>query len=153
MDIGDFLSANDAISDIRARDKTLLLKELCARAAAALKLDAEGISGEIFKREELGSTGVGGGVAIPHARVQGLKAPFGVLARLQKPIDFNAIDGKPVDIVFLLLLPAAPAGEQLNALASVARRLRDPDAVRALRGASDNAALYVAMANDSRPTK
>jgi PTS system nitrogen regulatory IIA component len=145
MDIGDFLSPNDAIPDIRARDKTLLLKELCARAAAALKLDAGSIAGEIFKREELGSTGVGSGVAIPHARVQGLKTPFGILARLQRPMDFNAIDGKPVDIVFLLLLPAAPAGEQLNALASVARRLRDPDAVRALRGASNRAALHRAM--------
>jgi PTS system nitrogen regulatory IIA component len=149
MDIGDFLSPNDAIPDIRARDKTLLLKELCARAAAALKLDAEGISGEIFKREELGSTGVGGGVAIPHARVQGLKTPFGVLARLRKPIDFNAIDGQPVDIVFLLLLPAALAGEQLNALASVARRLRDPDAVHALRSAPDSGTMHRVMVANS----
>jgi PTS system nitrogen regulatory IIA component len=145
MDIGDFLSPSDAIPDTRARDKTHLLRELCARAAAALKLDAKSISGEIFKREELGSTGVGGGVAIPHARVQGLKTPFGVLARLQKPVDFNAIDGQPVDIVFLLLLPTAPPGEQLNPLASVARRLRDPDAVRALRSAPDKAALHRAM--------
>jgi PTS system nitrogen regulatory IIA component len=149
MDIGDFLSPKDAILDIRAPDKRLLLKELCARAAAALKLDGEQISSEILKREELGSTGVGDGVAMPHARVQGLKTPFGILARLQRPMDFDAIDGQPVDIVFLLLLPAVPAGERLNALASVARRLRNPDAVRALRGAPDKAALHRAMVTSS----
>jgi PTS system nitrogen regulatory IIA component len=145
MNIGDFLTVNDAISEIRARDKTSLLRELCGRAAATLELDAVTLVGEILKREDLGSTGVGGGVAIPHARVQGLNAPFGILARLQRPLDFNAIDGQPVDIVFLLLLPAAPAGEQLNALASVARRLRDPDAVRAMRSAPDSATMYRVM--------
>jgi PTS system nitrogen regulatory IIA component len=150
MDIGDFLSVNDAISDIRARDKTFLLKELCGRAAAALKLDAGNLAGEILKREDLGSTGVGGGVAIPHARVQGLKTPFGILARLQRPVDFNAIDGQPVDVVFLLLLPAAPAGEQLNALASVARRLRNLDAVRALRSAPDSATMHRVMVTNSQ---
>jgi PTS system nitrogen regulatory IIA component len=150
MDIGDFLAANDAISDIRARDKTSLLKELCGRAAAVLKLDAGNLAGEILQREDLGSTGVGGGVAVPHARVQGLKTPFGILVRLQRPVDFNAIDNQPVDIVFLLLLPTAPAGEQLNPLASVARRLRDPDSVRALRSAPDSATMHRVMVTNSQ---
>jgi len=74
-----------------------------------------------------------------------LKGPFGILARLQKAIDFDAIDGQPVDIVFLLLLPTTPAGEQLNALAAVARRLRDPNAVHDLRRAPDSASLHRAM--------
>ena len=82
---------------------------------------------------------------MPHARVQGVTKPFGMLARLRRPIDFDAIDGQPVDIVFLLLLPATPAGEQLQALASVARKLRDPETVRDLRRASDSAALFEAM--------
>jgi PTS system nitrogen regulatory IIA component len=145
MDISNFLSPGDAIFDLRASDKTRLLKDLCIRAAAALKLDSARLSTDILKREELGSTGVGGGVAIPHARMQDLKRPFGILARLRRPIDFNSIDGQPVDIVFLLLLPAAPAGEQLNALAAAARRLREPSALRDLRCAADAAALYSAM--------
>jgi hypothetical protein len=80
-------------------------------------LPAEQISGEILKRQELGSTGTGGGVAIPHARIEGLNRSFGILARPNKPIDFEAIVGRPVDLVFLLLLPANPVGEQLKALA------------------------------------
>jgi PTS system nitrogen regulatory IIA component len=145
MDIREFLSPSDAIVGVRAADRTGLLKELSARAAAVLKLDAQKISTDILKREDLGSTGVGGGVAIPHARVDGLKRPLGILARLRKAIEFNAIDGQPVDIVFLLLLPAAPAGEQLNALAAVARKLRDPNTIRDLRLATDGARLYRAM--------
>ena len=102
---------------MRASDKTRLLQELTRRAATILDLPAERISTEILKREELGSTGTGGGVALPHARIQGLNRSFGILARLNKPIDFEAIDGRRVDLVFLLLLPANPAEDQLKALA------------------------------------
>jgi nitrogen PTS system EIIA component len=145
MDIKEFLSPSDTLVDVRAADKTHLLQELARRAAATLNLAAELISAEILKREELGSTGTGGGVAIPHARIQGLNKTFGILARLKKPIDFEAIDSKPVDLVFLLLLPANPAGEQLNALASIARRLRDPASLRSFRSADGAAGLYNAM--------
>jgi PTS system nitrogen regulatory IIA component len=112
-------------------------------------LDADQVSEEIAKCEELGSTGVGNGVALPHARLRGLKAPFGLLARLRQAIDFAAIDDQPVDIVFLLLLPESADGAQLNALACVARVLRDPEALRRLRGARDNEALYRAIAEPS----
>jgi PTS system nitrogen regulatory IIA component len=145
MDIGDFLSPSETTVGVRASTKDQLLKELCASAAATLKLDAESISSEILKREELGSTGIGGGVAVPHARIKGLDEPHGVLVRLRQPMDFDAIDGQPVDLVFLLLLPAAPVGEQLNALAAVARRLRDPHCVRELRRAPDSDTLFRAM--------
>jgi PTS system nitrogen regulatory IIA component len=145
MRIAEFLSPSDTVIDVRAQDKLRLLNELCNRAATALKLDADNVCAEILKREELGSTAVGGGVAIPHARVQHLASPFGMLARLRKPIDFDAIDGQPVDLVFLLLLPTAAPAEQLSALATVARRLRDPLAVRELRRAADNASVYAAF--------
>src|SRR5215831_16275337 len=115
MDVKEFLSSSDILVDVRASDKTQLLQELARRAAASLNLAAEQISAEILKREELGSTGTGGGVAIPHARIQGLKRTFGILVRLKKPIDFQAVDSKPVDLVFLLLLSAESAGVQLNA--------------------------------------
>jgi nitrogen PTS system EIIA component len=149
MSITEFLSQSNAIVDVRALDKSRLLKELCHRAASALELDGDRISADILKREELGSTGMGGGVAIPHARVPDLNEPFGILARLKKAIDFNAIDDQPVDIVFLLLLPTAPAGEQLNVLAAVARRLRDANAVHNLRRATDGASLYQSMIAES----
>lgn len=145
MELGALLSVENTLLDVPASNKTKLLNDLCARAAAALDWDAKAISSEILKREELGSTGVGGGVAIPHARIPGLKNALGVLARLRKPIDFNAIDGRPVDIVFLLLLPTAPSGEHLNMLAAVSRKLRDLEALRALREAPDRAALHGAM--------
>ena len=145
MDIKRFLSESDALVDVRASDKDRLLRELCARAGKALNLDVESISKDILKREELGSTGVGGGVAIPHARIPNLNRAYGILARLRRPIEFNAIDGKPVDVVFLLLLPPTPEGEQLNALASVARRLRDQKIVSDLRRADDSSSMYHAM--------
>lgn len=145
MELANFLSIENALVNVQAANKTSLLNDLCARAATAVGLDAKAISSEILKREKLGSTGVGGGVAIPHARMPGLKTAFGVLAHLQKPMDFDAIDGEPVDIVFLLLLPTAASGEHLNVLAAVARRLRDPATLRALREASDTVALHSAM--------
>ncbi len=145
MGIKEFLSPTDALVDVRASDKARLLQELARRAAATLNLAAERISAEILKREELGSTGTGGGVAIPHARIQGLNKSFGILARLNKPMDFEAIDSQPVDLVFLLLLPANPVGEQLKALASVARKFRDPKSLRDLRSASGTSELYDAM--------
>src|SRR5947209_2455328 len=108
-----------------------------ARAAKAAHLEVQLVLGEILKREQLGCTGIGGSIAIPHARLQNLKKPFGSMVRLRKPISYDAIDGDPVDIVFLLLLPAGPAGDQLNALASTARKLRDRDTLARLRGAPD----------------
>jgi PTS system nitrogen regulatory IIA component len=144
MEIRDFLSRDNALINVRAPDKTRLLQDLAARAASALNLDANLVSVELLKREALGSTGTGGGVAIPHARIPDLRRPFGTLARLRHAIDFEAIDGQPVDIVFLLLLPQSQ-GDPLNALASVARKLRDSEAVRRIRTAADEAELYGAI--------
>jgi PTS system nitrogen regulatory IIA component len=145
MAIAAFLNAEDVISEVRAPDKVRLLQDLSQRAASATKLDSDIILAEILKRESLGSTGMGGGVAIPHARFQDLKKPFGLLARLRKGIDFDAIDGQPVDIVFLLLLPADAGNQQLNALASVTRKLRNAETLDALRRAADGKSLYHAM--------
>lgn len=146
MNIGDLLSIDDALIGMRAPDKSALLSDLAERVAAALALDAALIRRELLKREELGSTGVGAGIAIPHARIVGLSRPFGLVSRLDKGIDFAAIDGAPVDVVFLLLLPTAPSGDQLNALASVTRKLRDPVRAAAIRRASSGAELYNAIA-------
>jgi len=144
MEIKEFLLPTDTLIKAHGADKPRLLRDLAARAASALNLDAKLICAELLKRENLGSTGTGGGVAIPHARIPDLKKPFGTLVRLKQAIDFDAIDGKPVDLVFLLLLPAQ-SGDPLNALAGVARRLRDPASVGRLRSAATDADLYSAI--------
>jgi PTS system nitrogen regulatory IIA component len=149
MDIKSFLSPGDVLMDVSAPDKARLLQKLADRAASALDLPAERILRELSAREELGSTGTGSGIAIPHARIEGIKKPFGILARLKRPIDFNAIDDQPVDVVFLLLLPTAPAGEQLNALASVARRLRNPQILHSLRAAAHYSDLFGAISAEA----
>jgi len=149
MDIADFLAASDVMIDARASDKARLLGELARLAAAKLGLASDAVSSALLQREALGSTGTGGGIALPHARLAGVKRPVALLARLAKAIDFDAIDGRPVDIVCLLLLPTDAQGEQLNALACAARALRDPDAVRSVRRAPNAAALYDALAKAS----
>jgi PTS system nitrogen regulatory IIA component len=141
MKIEDILTPSDALIDVRASDRSRLIQDMAGRAAAALGLDAAVIAQELIKRETLGSTGVGNGIAMPHARIQALQKPFGLLVRLKKPIDFDAIDGRPVDLVFLLLLPAV-ASEHLNALAAVARKLREPDRLDRMRHAPDGQALF-----------
>ncbi len=145
MNIEALLSLDDVITDVIASDKATLLHELSARAALGTGLDPVSISAAILKREELGSTGLGAGVAIPHAIVPVLSRPFGILARLERALDFAAIDEKPVDIVFLLLLPRSSGSEQLTALAAVARELRNPAIVLKLRKARDKLEAYKAM--------
>ena len=151
MKIRDVLSPTDIIVDVRASDKTRLLEQLSTQAAtkAGLAADevAREIAREIAKREELGSTGVGNGVALPHARLRRLKAPFGLLARLREGIDFEAIDDRLVDIVFLLLLPETADRAQLNALACVARAMRDPETLQRVRTVADPEALFGAIAD------
>ena len=146
MNIKEFLAPADVLTDFAASGKVSLLQGLAQRASDKLKLPAELITSALLKREELGSTGTGGRIAIPHARIPGLNKPFGILVRLKQPIDFYAIDEQPVDLMFLLLLPAESNKEQLNALASVARILRSAEAVYNLRRAHDSADLFRVMA-------
>jgi nitrogen PTS system EIIA component len=150
MNVRDFLSPADTIVERRTLDKLQLLKELSARAAANCRLDGGSVTEAILKREDLGSTGIGAGVAIPHARFSELRKSFGVLVRLKKPMDFDAVDGNPVDVVFLLL---APESDQLNALACVARSLRNPEVVAALRRTKDGAAAYQVVVRSSTTQK
>jgi PTS system nitrogen regulatory IIA component len=135
MKISDFLSPAHVMIDVHASDKGRLLEQLSAQAAAAIGLAAADVAREITNREKLGSTGVGNGVALPHARLPGLKAPFGLLARLHHLIDFDAIDGEPVDIVVVLLLPESDDSAKGNALACIARALRPAETLRKIRGA------------------
>jgi nitrogen PTS system EIIA component len=149
MKISDFLSPADVALDVRESDKTRLLQQLSSQAAAKVDLSANEVCTQITKREELGSTGVGNGVALPHARLRGLSTPFGLFARLRHGIDFEAIDNQPVDIIFLLLLPDGAGASQLNALASVSRALRDPETLQRIRSAADRDSLFQAIVDSS----
>ncbi|CAO4149371.1 Nitrogen regulatory protein [Methylorubrum aminovorans] len=145
MTVDDILAPADVVHGLRASGKTTLLEDLARRAAKSLDLDADTILAALIRREGLGSTGVGDGLALPHARLEAVRKPFGLLARLREPLDFDAVDERPVDLVFLLLLPTAEGGNHLNALACVARKLRDPDTAAALRGARDAAGLHASV--------
>ncbi len=145
MKLSDFLTPAGALIDVRASQKQQLLQELSRKAAASLGLQADYIASELMKREDLGSTGMGSGVAIPHARLSVVKRPHGIIARLKPPLDFDAIDGQPVDLVFMLLLPAPPEADQLTALALVARTLKAPGTLNRLRQAKNASDLYTAM--------
>lgn len=145
MKISEFLSPAETLLNIRASDKEKLLQELARKAAVKLNLSEDDVVSELLKREGLGSTGMGNGVAIPHARFQTIEKPFGIFAKLKQPIDFDAIDGQPVDIVFMLLLPTASEGEQLGALACVARKLRAADDLVLLRRAKNAPELYASL--------
>lgn len=147
MKISDFLSPDDTLVNVRATTKRQLLQELARKAAGSLGLSADEVLVELLKREDLGSTGVGSGVAIPHTRLAAVSHPFGMLARMKQPIEFDAIDQQAVDIVFLLLLPSAAEKEQLVPLALVARRLKAADTLAKLRGAKAAADLYAVIAD------
>ena len=144
MDIKDVLRADDVLIGLGAANKRRLLEKLAAKAGTDLSFDPEAILAALLRREALGSTGTGDGVALPHARLENLARVHGVFARLRQPVDFQSIDGAPVDLVCLLLLPVAGA-TQLDALASVARRLREKDRLARLRRARDATALREAL--------
>lgn len=142
MVIGDILLPAHVVVGLRCSDRAQLISELSSIASKTVALSRGLLSGRLLERERLGSTGVGDGVAIPHARFEELAQPFALFARLQRPIDFDAIDGKPVDLVFLLLLPASSSREQLPLLASVARHLRQQAIARELRAAADSSTAF-----------
>lgn len=145
MDIADLLAPSRVVLDIRARDKAHLITDLARLAAAqAPAVAAANIEAALLAREQLGSTGLGAGFALPHARIEGLGQWFGLFVRLTRPIEFDAIDGKPVDLLFLLLIPAGMA-EHVSALAAVSRRFRDTAMVGKLRKCATPAAAYALL--------
>ena len=131
---------------MKASGKKALLAELAAKAAALYKLDERRLFDRLLERERLGSTGIGGGIAIPHGRMAGIDKPIGVFARLGHPVDFDSIDERPVDIVFLLVAPEGAGADHLKALARIARLLRDLDIAKKLRASRDAQAIYSVLA-------
>ncbi|MET0407380.1 MAG: PTS sugar transporter subunit IIA [Hyphomicrobium sp.] len=142
LKIQSFLAPGSIALDMRAPDKITLLRDLAQRASKLVPLSSTDIFAELSRREELGSTGIGGGVAIPHARFPGIEAPVALAARLKPPINFDAIDGLPVDLLFVLLVPSSASGDHLNALAAVSRKLRERSIVDQLRTIKDAEGFY-----------
>jgi PTS system nitrogen regulatory IIA component len=143
MDLADFIAADRIVLDARVRDKAGLLRDLARRAEASSGVAAATILAALSAREALGSTGLGRGFALPHARIEGLRRFIGLFARLARPIDYDAIDGAPVDLVFLLLMPAEEGNAQVAALAAVSRRFRDDATVARLREADAAGVLNI----------
>lgn len=144
MEIRDLLSQRGVIPRLRATSKKQLLQELSERAAEISDLHERTIFDALLERERLGSTGSGKGIAIPHARLPGLTRLIGVFARLDEPIDFEAVDGRPVDLVFMLIAPASAGADHLKALSNISRLLRREEVVERLRG-SDRADAILAL--------
>ena len=134
--------------DVPATCKRSVLERLAQIASKSFGLDATEVLAKLMERERLSSTGVGGGIAIPHARLE-VPELVGVLLRLKDKVAFESIDGEPVDVVFLLLAPEADNANHLKALSRVARAFRQPGVVRALRGADTRQAAYAALIAES----
>jgi PTS system nitrogen regulatory IIA component len=145
MEIEDLITPQSVIARLRAASKKQLLQELAKRAAETTGLPERAIFDVLLERERLGTTGVGDGIAIPHGKLAELNRLHGLFARLETPVDFDAVDDQPVDLIFLLLAPEGAGADHLKALARVSRLLRDRQTCEKLRGADTADALYALL--------
>jgi PTS system nitrogen regulatory IIA component len=151
MQLADFLDFDAVKTSLSGGNKRSLLQQLANAAGQRLGLDSAAILASLLEREQLGSTGFGQGVAIPHGKIEGLTRIYGLFARLSEPVDYKAIDGRPVDLVFLLLSPVDAGAEHLKALAAVSRVTRNIATLEKVRGARTRDALAaVLMGADER---
>lgn len=151
MDLSDLIRQDAVIASLKANSKKQVIQELAERAAVLLDLPARDIFDHLLQRERLGSTGIGQGVAIPHAKLATIDTLFGLFARLDKPVEFEAIDEEPVDLVFLLLAPEAAGADHLKALARIARLMREQGVPQKLRAARDAATIYAVLTQTVEP--
>lgn len=149
MPLSDLVAPNAIIPALKVNSKKQTLHELAAKAAELTGQNERTVFEILLQREKLGSTGVGNGIAIPHGKLAKLATLFGLFARLDRPVDFEALDGQAVDLVFLLLAPEGAGADHLKALARVARLLREPDIARKLRNSRDAETLYAVLAMHS----
>jgi PTS system nitrogen regulatory IIA component len=149
MEIGDLLAPRSVIANLRVSNKKQALQELAKRAATATGVVERRIFEVLSERERLGTTGIGMGIAIPHGKMPEITRLFGLFARLERPIPFEAIDDQPVDLVFLLLAPANAGADHLTALARVSRLLRDRATCNKLRGTNNPDALYALLTDQA----
>ena len=149
MEISDLITTDSVVADLRVTSKKQSLQELSKTAAEITGLHERVIFDVLMERERLGTTGVGNGIAIPHGKLANLDKLHGLFARLDKPIDFQAIDEQPVDLIFLLLAPETAGADHLKALARVSRLLRDKTVCDKLRGTDQSEALYALLIEET----
>ncbi|MQB22038.1 PTS IIA-like nitrogen-regulatory protein PtsN [Agrobacterium tumefaciens] len=142
MALADLLHQDAIIPALKVNSKKQLLQELAAKASRITGVTERDVFDVILQRERLGSTGVGHGIAIPHGKLSSISSITGVFARLETPVDFEALDDQPVDLVFLLLAPEGAGADHLKALSRIARVLRDPELVAKLRATDSDTAIY-----------
>jgi nitrogen PTS system EIIA component len=145
MSVADLLTPDAVIPSLKVASKKAAMQEIASRAAELVGQNERAVLEVLMQRERLGSTGVGSGIAIPHGKLPKLPGLFGLFARLGRPIDFEALDNQPVDLIFLLLAPEGAGADHLKALAQVARLLRDPAVARKLRESDEPEALYAVL--------
>ena len=151
MPLLDFLSPEAIAPSLKANSKKQALQDLASHASRLVARDEREIFDTLLQRERLGSTGIGEGVAIPHGKLPRLGRLFGLFARLERPIDFEALDGEPVDMMFLLLAPEGAGADHLKALARVARVLREPGIHERIKAARDASAIYAVLTQEPTP--
>ncbi len=147
MELSHLITPKAIMAQVRASSKKKVLQQLSAHAAELTGVKETVILNALLEREKLGSTGVGHGVAIPHARLDAIDCVYGVFARLAESVDFDSVDDHPVDLVFLLLAPKDASVDHLKALHRVSRLLREKQLRTKLRGANDAGALYALLTN------
>lgn len=145
MEINDLISSGQVVANLHATSKKQVLQELSRRTADITGLHERAIFDTLMERERLGTTGVGNGIAIPHGKLPDIDRLYGLFARLEQPVDFQAIDERPVDLIFLLLAPESAGADHLKALAKVSRLLRDSATCEKLRGTDTGEALYAIL--------
>jgi PTS system nitrogen regulatory IIA component len=145
MEISDLLQPEAVVAHLKAVGKKQALQELSRHASAITGVSERKIFETLLERERLGTTGVGNGIAIPHGKLPDLKRLYGLFARVDRPIDFDAIDEQPVDLIFLLLAPEGAGADHLKALARVSRLLRDGSMCEKLRGTETADGLYMLL--------
>jgi PTS system nitrogen regulatory IIA component len=149
MEIVDLITPQGVVANLRVTSKKQALQDLARRAADITGQPERAIFEVLIERERLGTTGVGNGIAIPHGKLSGLDRLYGLFARLENPIDFDAIDEQPVDLICLLLAPESAGADHLKALARVSRLLRDRSVCEKLRGSDNTDAIYALLSESA----
>jgi PTS system nitrogen regulatory IIA component len=149
MELADLITPKSVVANLKATSKKQALQELSRRMAEITGLPERDIFDVLLERERLGTTGVGMGIAIPHGKLPGLTRLYGMFAKLERPIDFEAIDDQPVDLVFVLLAPESAGADHLKALARISRLLRNRAICEKLRGSDSADALYALITEEA----
>ncbi len=149
MTIASVITPESVLAGLKGNSKKQILQDLAGHCARVAGLNERLVFETLLQRERLGTTGIGQGISIPHGRIAGLARLVGFFAQLARPVDFDALDGEPVDLVFVLLAPEEAGADHLQALARIARLFRAPGIAQKLRQTDDAAALYAILTTET----